>query len=274
MFRLIKITFATLFVLLSQQYASADALLDSFPYPLVEVKGSEAFKEWQELRSKGETPIILGEREEVERIFDAFDPAWNDIYDPLDVSLAKANAHQHPSSLYEHRTTEHQLFVESLQESGPDWAEEFASADPLEIPAEYWGEWPDVAPQPNRLISLDHWETGRPPDVVYITLLPTENAWEAPAYLRFGAWNANPPPDIHAAALRKWAKDFDAVPVVIQSDIIEIFVASPPTGREAASALAREQYIYCNDIVDQGVGDMSVLAAILDEGNFWYFWWD
>jgi hypothetical protein len=263
-----------LIALLGIQPAAADTLLDAFPYPLVTVKGSDAFQEWQALRSKGGTPIILGEREEVERILDAFDPSWADVYDPLNVSLAKANAHQHPASLYEHRTTEQQFFVESLRENGSDWAEEMAETDPLAIPEEYWGAWPDIGPQTNQLISLDHWETGRPPEVVYITILPTKNAWEAPAYLRFGHWNANPPPDIHAAAFRNWAEDFGAVPVVMQSDIIEMYVTSPPTGREAASALARQHYIYCSDIVDQGVGDMSVLAAILDQGRFWYFWWD
>jgi len=272
--KLIRYVIVILATALGLQSASADKLIDAFPYPLVTVKGSEAFEEWQALQSRGGTPIILGASDEVERILDAFDPEWAKFHEPLDVTLAKAKAHHHPAALYEHRTLEHQLFIKSLEENGSDMTEKWAAIDPLAIPEDYWGEWPNIAPQPNRLISLDDWETGRPLDIVYITILPTSNAWEAPAYLRFGAWNSNPPPDIHAAALRKWATEFGAVPVVIQADVIEMYVASPPMGREAASALAREQYIYCNDIVDQGVGDMSVLAAILDNGNFWYFWWD
>ena len=136
------------------------------------------------------------------------------------------------------------------------------------------GDWPNQIAQANRLISLDQWDTGRPPEEIFITILPTENPWHAPIYLRFGGWNANPPPDIHAAAFRHWATAFGAVPVVIQSDIVEFYVETPPSGRDAARALAREQYIYCNDIVDQGVGDLSTLAALLDGGSFWYFWWD
>jgi len=256
------------------QSAAADSLLDAFPYPIVAVKGPEAFQEWQSLRSKEGTPIILGSSEEVQAILTAFDPSSAEFYDPLEVSLVKANAHRHPASLYEHRKAEHQLFVEDLREDGSDWATEMAETDPLAIPEEYWGEWPDLDPQPNRLTSLDHWETGLPPDTVYITILPTNNAWEAPIYLRFGAWNANPPPDIHAAAFRSWAREFNAVPVVMQSNAVEMYVESPPIGRAPASALARQQYIYCNDIVDQGSGDMSVLAAMLDQGKFWYFWWD
>jgi len=38
--------------------------------------------------------------------------------------------------------------------------------------------------------------------------------------------------------------------------------------------LAKEQYIFCNDIVDQGVGTVSALAATLLDSNYWYFWWD
>jgi hypothetical protein len=38
--------------------------------------------------------------------------------------------------------------------------------------------------------------------------------------------------------------------------------------------VAKEQYIYCADIVDQGVGDISTLAATLIGQNWWSFWWD
>jgi hypothetical protein len=47
----------------------------------------------------------------------------------------------------------------------------------------------------------------------------------------------------------------------------------PPT-REAALELAREQYVYCSDIVDQGVQTLSAFAAALMENDWWYFWWD
>lgn len=261
-------------VLLSAETAAAESIMDLFPYPLITVKGSEAFQEWEVLRSSSGTPIILGDREQVERILDAFDPSYDEYYDPLEISLTKSKARQHPAALYEHRVAEHRLLVESLRENGSDLAEELAEVDPLKIPEDYWGEWPDASSQPNRLISLDHRETGLPHELVYITILPTENPWEAPIYLRFGGWNANPPPDIHAAVFRDWATEFGAVPVVIQSDVVEMYIADPPTGRGSSRTLAQQQYIYSNDIVDQGVGDLSSLAALLDQGKFWYFWWD
>ena len=57
-------------------------------------------------------------------------------------------------------------------------------------------------------------------------------------------------------------------------DIIEMSVAHPPRTRESALIVAREQYVYCSDIVDQGVGTISNLAATLLNGRIWYFWWD
>lgn len=259
---------------LAGQPVLADPLIEDFPYPLIAVDGAQAFAEWQALRGDPGTPIILGDREQVERILGLFDPDHIFDFEPRETVLAKAEAMQHPASLYEHRVAEHAYFVKRLQDRGSDWAEEMAETDPLDIPEEYWGAWPEFITPADGPISLVDWETGGPPDTVFITVLPTEQPWQAPAYLRFGGWNANPPPELHAAAFRAWADTYGAVPVVMQSDVIEMFVETPPVGRDAAQALAREHYIYAADIVDQGVGEVNVLAALLAEGQFWYFWWD
>jgi hypothetical protein len=43
---------------------------------------------------------------------------------------------------------------------------------------------------------------------------------------------------------------------------------------EEARRLAHEQFIYCADIVHQGVQTESNLAqTLLGSGN-WFFWWD
>jgi hypothetical protein len=47
-----------------------------------------------------------------------------------------------------------------------------------------------------------------------------------------------------------------------------------PATREEALELAREQYFYCNDIVDQGMGSYRRLAAGLMASDWWFFWWD
>lgn len=60
----------------------------------------------------------------------------------------------------------------------------------------------------------------------------------------------------------------------IADDIIEFSVARPPQTAAEARALAREQFIYCTDIVMQGVGSEAALAATLQGSANWFFWWD
>ncbi|MEN3327087.1 MAG: hypothetical protein V7638_1894 [Acidobacteriota bacterium] len=51
-------------------------------------------------------------------------------------------------------------------------------------------------------------------------------------------------------------------------------VARPASTRDEALALAKQQFIYCSDIVHQGVGSVEALAATLFGATVWYFWWD
>jgi Domain of unknown function (DUF4253) len=71
-----------------------------------------------------------------------------------------------------------------------------------------------------------------------------------------------------------WHDLYGAEVVGITSDVVEMHVAKPPLDRESALSLAKAQYLYCNDIVEQGTQTLSVLAATLLEGSVWYFWWD
>ncbi len=57
-------------------------------------------------------------------------------------------------------------------------------------------------------------------------------------------------------------------------DVIEVLVQRPPDTKEAAFKLAREQYLYCPDNVEQGAGSLHALAASLWRSPSWYFWWD
>ena len=46
--------------------------------------------------------------------------------------------------------------------------------------------------------------------------------------------------------------------------------------QESALQLAKEQYAFCADIVEQGAPGMTVgkLVADLKNATVWYFWWD
>jgi hypothetical protein len=54
----------------------------------------------------------------------------------------------------------------------------------------------------------------------------------------------------------------------------EILVAIMAGDAAEARRLASEQYAYCGDIVDQGIGTVDALGASLVGSIVWYFWWD
>jgi hypothetical protein len=136
------------------------------------------------------------------------------------------------------------------------------------------GAWPaavDVQPGPTLISDVI---SGKVHERVHIVLLPTASGWEAPAYLRWGGWNACPPPEYHVAALRRWHEASGAVLVGVNGDTMNLRATTRPRDRAAARALAREQYGYCPDIVDQGVSTISALAAELMASDWWHLWWD
>lgn len=83
-----------------------------------------------------------------------------------------------------------------------------------------------------------------------------------------------PTPEYQVAAFRSWHERYGVEPVGMSGDVINLKAASRPTSREEALELAREQYDYCNDLIDQGVETLSNLAALLMADDWWYFWWD
>ena len=95
-----------------------------------------------------------------------------------------------------------------------------------------------------------------------------------PAFMRWGDWNSCPQAAYHVAALRAWRDRYGAELIGLSSDTINLRVARKPATREEALELARAQYVYCNDIIDQGVGSYLGLAAGLMTDDWWYFWWD
>lgn len=116
--------------------------------------------------------------------------------------------------------------------------------------------------------------TGKPKAKVFIGMLPVQQPWHVPAMLRMGGWNECPAPEEHVAMFRHWYERYGAVVACVTDDVVEFTVARPPSTIEEARILAREQYIYCADIVQQGVGSEAALARGLLGGSQWYFWWD
>ena len=105
-------------------------------------------------------------------------------------------------------------------------------------------------------------------------MIRIENSWEAFGALGFGGWNDCPEARIHVAIHKRWRDRYGSSPIVISADVVECHVSRPPDNEQAALELAREQYAFCPDIVDQGTETISALAASLLGSPRWYFWWD
>ncbi|WP_368184189.1 DUF4253 domain-containing protein [Aestuariibius sp. HNIBRBA575] len=247
-----------------------------FPYPTLIVSGAEAEQEWRRLRDAPGTPVILGSIDDFSNVADAFSPDYAEFHPHTPAEYIALSADlNHPSDLYASRQAEWDRYLEWLRENG-DAADiaELEAYDPLALDDELIGRIPLFYPATITPIGYEDWQTNRPYDQVVIAILPTENSWEAPAYLRFGGWNENPSPEYHVAALRDWHDRYGAEPIVISTDVMELWAPRQPNTNEDGINLAIEHFHYDNDIVYQGVGSIGALAADRMRSTYWFFWWD
>lgn len=217
------------------------------PVETVVVPGKNALRERERLAERpGVSAVIMGEAEDVSLLRELLDEPGESPYQVL----ARAAS----------------LDVEA-------WLRERASGDeeyfqPARVP------WPDGAAAKSELSLHIGVLTRRPKSQVIIGLFPTGNPWEVPAYVRHGGWNECPEAHVQVALHKRWHDAYGARIACMSSDIIECTVERPPATREAALALAREQFLYCPDIVHQGCESIEGLAATLVGNPVWYFWWD
>jgi hypothetical protein len=87
-----------------------------------------------------------------------------------------------------------------------------------------------------------------------------------------GNWNETPKAQGQAALFRYWNDKTRPLLPVQPMRMIEFIVACPPLTQEASIALARDQFLYCPDIVVQGAGRRAKLAVTLLGASVWYFW--
>lgn len=267
----------------------AAGVLAEFPFEWTAVPGADALQEWERLKREGRgESVVIGSERNFEDILTPFSP---DYYMPsghpsaLADILAKADRLKHPEDLLTYQRDQEEEAARAskeLCEKNPKMRCDTAGSTPhgplRDRPRDYEppvGEWPKELPPPmNGLTVAEDSRQQAPLETVIIVLVPTDDATTIPAHLRWGGWNANPPAEFHVAALRSWRDRFGAELIGLGPDVINLRVARRPKTREEAMALAREQYLYCNDIVDQGVGTLSRLAALLYTQDWWYFWWD
>jgi hypothetical protein len=212
--------------------------------------GEDALKHLEQLRSEGRsagfTAILLGGKDDAE-------------------GLAENRE-------FSKTPTEEYLRL-AAEVKAEDWLKKQVEADPECFQAEA-GEWPSEVPEAGNISAHLEVLSKKPKKAAYLAKIPSPRNWEAPAYIGMGGWNACPDAAVLTAFAKRWHERYGAEVVSITHDVIEFTVANPPSTREAAMELAKEQYVFCSDIVDQGVGDVSTLAATLLNSNYWYFWWD
>ncbi|MEM9295692.1 MAG: DUF4253 domain-containing protein [Planctomycetota bacterium] len=137
------------------------------------------------------------------------------------------------------------------------------------------GDWPSESEIAHPVVlSVSDPVTHQALSDLVMAFLPIAEASCAFAWLGFGGWRPCPDPSMHVAVARYWQRVWGAVPISITADVVEYVVPNPPATREQAVALALEQYRYCPDIVEHGVGTIESLAATLMRAQTWYFWWD
>lgn len=128
--------------------------------------------------------------------------------------------------------------------------------------------------KPDRVfISLDDEFRDKNTELI-IVKIPTANPWEVFVWIPFGGWNECPDEEEQMSVCKYWYDLYGAVPAVITSDILQMYVQMPVRDKEAALKLAEEQFGFCEDIVYQGMGNIKSLASTLINSSIWYFWWD
>jgi hypothetical protein len=113
---------------------------------------------------------------------------------------------------------------------------------------------------------------GKPYPVLLVEV-PVKEPWQVMAWFPFGGWNACPDAEHMVSVSKYWYDKYGAVPAVITSDMLE-FVVPQPINKDDCLELAQEQYAFCVDIVDQGIGTIHALADCLSKSTIWSFWWD
>jgi hypothetical protein len=285
-----------------KQYEEAvKQAIAAFPYQRIEVAGEHALATWESIRVShpGSSAVVVGDDEGFTRIVEGFTawPGRPPRATPEQI-LEVAERLRHPEDLIAQNARDlarvRELTMQRLRDK-PDFhvppgvqlppslqgvfgessgGREEMIAAMLSEHEPPLGEWPSGPMEAPELTVATDIRSGSPLEKVRIIVLPTADWTTIPAYLRWGGWNDCPAPENHVAALRSWRDRYGAELIGLSQDVMNIRVKKRPETREAALDLAREQYTYCSDIVDQGVETLSALAAILMQSDWWYFWWD
>lgn len=224
----------------------AESVPLSAPFEVIRIPGADAPGTWDALRKRPQiAPVLLGDRDSAGRVLETMLSNRHTFESIRDIGL---------------RLDVDEWIAECLREEPERFEVDEAQTGPADrIPA---------------FTPAYDLRTRKPYPEVFFGLIPVETPWLVPAYLKVGGWNDCPDGAVQLAFFRRWFERYGAVVTTVADDVIEFNVARPPTSPEAARQLAWEQYVFCIDIVDQGVQTLGNLTAALQGSSNWYFWWD
>jgi hypothetical protein len=235
-----------------------------FPFQRMQVNGADALAAWERMKGDGGGwPIVIGAEEDFERVAESLQFGVDDGR-TAQAMLDAAATLRFPEDFRRRKHEE----MERFRTEHPEWADEEEGEGPER------GDWPATPPESSGLHVDRDILTQRYHSRVEIIRLPTTDWTEAPAHLSYGGWNDCPFPHEHVAAFRSWRDRYGVELAGMSGDVITMRAQRLPSTREEALVLAQEQYDYCSDIVDQGVGTLDNLAAALMAHRWWFFWWD
>jgi hypothetical protein len=180
----------------------------------------------------------------------------------------------HLAALRESLDSTDGLIREGLALDVDEWLAEEAAIDP-DLVRELGDELPIGSSSviTHRILDAPAWRLRRAGNGTLLWI-ETPHPWDVPAILRFGGWNSCPPAQVHVAMLRRWNQRWGTELVGISRDRLELAVTRRPRNRREALLLAREHFLYCEELVLAEHGSLAALASALLVSQVWSFRWD
>lgn len=217
------------------------------PFPLVRVAGEAVLQSWEELQTRpGVVPLMLGNQDATEFVLQ---------------EVARDT-----------RTVEEVLQAAAGVDLDAWMAERVRECPGIFDVSAIDQPWDGVV-RPIAPFIPAHDHRGNPYPEVFFALVPVREPWHVSAHLRTRGWGSCPDAPVHVAALRRWYERYGARMTTLSDGVVELAVSRPPATLEDARVLALEHFIYCPDVIHQGMRSLGNLAGALQNSPRWYFWW-
>lgn len=244
--------------------------LNGCPAPYVVVGGVEAIDAWEALRAlvpeTGSWPVLLGHYSTHGQVVEAVS-SMDKGEDYCPFSPEDTNRLIQEGSAFD---LDAWIAENDASEDDDEFDEDEDDEDDDEMSAAFFQP---IEPQSGYTIHTDVL-TNKPYDMVAILLCPTDIPWQVPAYLKCSAGNYDMDTDVFVGFLKSWYERYGAEIVGWNGATLELKVTRPCNDTAEAAALAREQYAFCFDLVEQGYLSLERLEQSLLGASSWYFWWD